>query len=91
VCIHLKKASRLTISTVHLSQVESGSLPDTYVRLQLMHQAKEVKRKKTSVVKRDDCPQYKESFNFRLEEADFDKAGLKVTCLQHNQILERGW
>jgi len=42
------------------------------------------------VVKRDDCPQYKESFNFRLEETDFDKAGLKVTCLQHLPILERG-
>ncbi len=65
-------------------------MPDSYVKVQLMQQAKEVKRKKTSVVKKDDSPQYKEAFNFRLEPDDAEKAGIRVTVMQHQPIMERG-
>ncbi len=37
-----------------------------------------MKRKKTSVAKREDNPQYKESFNFRVEPDEIEKTGLKV-------------
>ena len=50
----------------------------------------ELKRKKTAVVKHDDCPQFQESFNLRIEEDDLQQAGLKFTCMQHQPILERG-
>ena len=49
-----------------------------------------MKRKKTAIVKHDDCPQFQESFNLRIEEEDLQHAGLKFTCMQHQPILEKG-
>ena len=49
-----------------------------------------MKRKKTSIIKKDDNPQYQESFNFRIEEDEFDQSGLRVTCMQQQPILEKG-
>ena len=40
--------------------------------------------------KKDDCPQYKESFNFRLEPDEWERAGVKITCLQAQAMLEKG-
>ena len=50
----------------------------------------ELKRKKTSIVKKDDSPQFQESFNFRVEEDEFEQAGLRVTCMQQLPLLEKG-
>ena len=50
----------------------------------------ESKRKKTSVAKKDDTPQYQESFNFRTEPEELDQTSLRVTCIQHQPLLERG-
>ena len=41
-------------------------------------------------MKGEDCPQFQESFNFRLEEEDLQQSGLKFTCMQSQSILERG-
>ena len=71
-------------------KVDSGTPPDTYIKIQLLHQAKELKRKKTSIVRKDDTPQYKESFNFRLDEEELEHAGLRITCMQHQPIMEKG-
>ena len=54
------------------------------------HLFQELKRKKTAIVKHDDCPQFQESFNLRIEEEDLQQAGLKFTCMQHQPILEKG-
>ena len=56
----------------------------------LLHLFQELKRKKTAIVKHDDCPQFQESFNLRIEEEDLQHAGLKFTCMQHQPILEKG-
>ena len=49
-----------------------------------------MKRKKTAIVKKDASPQYQESFNFRIEEEELEQSGLRVTCMQHQPILEKG-
>ncbi len=41
-------------------------------------------------MKKDDSPQYKESFNFKLDEEDLEQAGLKLTCMQQQPLLEKG-
>eukprot|EP00094_Tigriopus_californicus_P012895 TCALIF_12468-PA protein Name:"Similar to SYT15 Synaptotagmin-15 (Homo sapiens)" AED:0.03 eAED:0.03 QI:0/0.9/0.81/1/0.9/0.81/11/60/536 len=84
--------SRLTINLVEAKNLKSESgtqAPDTYMKLQLLHQAKEVKRKKTAIVKKEYNPQYQEAFNFKVDEDELAHTGLRITCMQHQTLLEK--
>lgn len=70
--------------------VNSENAPDTYVKLALMNQAKEVKRKKTEVVKKSNNPAFQESFNFKADENDIETFGVRVTAMQHMPFPEKG-
>jgi Ca2+-dependent lipid-binding protein len=48
-----------------------------------MQQRKEVKSKKTDVVKKTLNPVFNESFTFKLPNAGLDRASIKITAMQH--------
>ena len=58
-------------------------LTDAYVKVQLMVQNKVIKTKKTEVVKRNENPEFNESFTFKLPLSSLDTANVTVTAMQH--------
>lgn len=83
--------SRLTVNVIEAKNIKvtSESVPDTYIRLALMHQTKELKRKRTETAKKCSNPQYQESFNFRVDEKDLDSTAVKATVMLHLNFPER--
>ena len=59
------------------------SFPDAYVKVQLMVQNKLLKSKKTEVVKRNENPEFNESFTFKLPLTSLDTANVTITAMQH--------
>lgn len=83
---------RLTVNVVegkNFKSTSSENPPDTYIKLALMNQAKEVKRKRTELVKKCNNPQFQESFNFRADESDIETFGVRVTAMQHLPFPEK--
>lgn len=55
---------------------------DTYIKVCLMIQNKIVKTKKTEVAKKNNTPNYNESFTFKLPVANLDTASINVSAMQ---------
>ena len=70
--------------------MNSENTPDIYVKLALMNQTKEVKRKKTQIIKKNINPAFQESFNFKADENDIETIGVRVTAMQHMPFPEKG-
>lgn len=62
---------------------EAASPIDAYVKVQLMVQNKIIKTKKTEVVKRNENPEFNESFTFKLPLTSLDTANVTITAMQH--------
>jgi len=83
---------RLTVNVVegkNFKSVNSENTPDIYVKLALMNQTKEVKRKKTQIIKKNINPAFQESFNFKADENDIETIGVRVTAMQHMPFPEK--
>lgn len=83
---------RITVNAVegkNFKSLSSDNAPDTYIKLALMNQAKEVKRKKTEIVKKSNNPAFQESFNFKADEKDIETFGVRVTAMQHLNFPEK--
>ena len=76
--------------TFFFQSVNSENTPDIYVKLALMNQTKEVKRKKTQIIKKNINPAFQESFNFKADENDIETIGVRVTAMQHMPFPEKG-
>eukprot|EP00090_Calanus_glacialis_P029233 TRINITY_DN46922_c0_g1_i1.p1 TRINITY_DN46922_c0_g1~~TRINITY_DN46922_c0_g1_i1.p1 ORF type:complete len:201 (-),score=44.51 TRINITY_DN46922_c0_g1_i1:78-635(-) len=63
--------------------------PDTFVRVALSYHTKVVKVKKTGVVRADPCPQFSQSFHFKVQETLLDISSLSVTVFESKSLLER--
>ena len=50
----------------------------------------EKKTKKTEVIKKNNYPQYQESFNFKLEEEELETHGVKISSIQKVAFPEKG-
>ena len=75
---------------IFFQSVNSENTPDIYVKLALMNQTKEVKRKKTQIIKKNINPAFQESFNFKADENDIETIGVRVTAMQHMPFPEKG-
>ncbi|KAJ8318813.1 hypothetical protein KUTeg_003904 [Tegillarca granosa] len=77
---------RLTVGIFEAKMMKSegGTPGDFYVKICLLVQNKIVKSKKTDVVKKSECPNFNESFTFKLPVTQLDSASLSITAMQHS-------
>jgi hypothetical protein len=71
------------ISVFNYIMVFYSILLDSYVKVCLLVQNKVVKSKKTEVIKKTDCPNFSESFTYKLPVASLDSASINITAMQH--------
>lgn len=68
----------------------SSFIKELFYRSFLWYHFQEVKRKKTAIAKKEYNPQYQEAFNFKVDEDELAHTGLRITCMQHQTLLEKG-
>ncbi|XP_033742643.1 synaptotagmin-15-like isoform X1 [Pecten maximus] len=74
---------RLTVGVFEGRALKTEGANDFFVKVCLHVQNRVVKSKKTEVIKKSDCPNFSESFTFKLPVANLDAASLNITTIQH--------